>query len=165
MIRKILPIIACIGLLNAASEASFPKNFKNFVKVNTPLTQIGVIPGCDADVSKLPKIYQETVATYCNVKPGGPGKVEVLVSPSALKTYKKRDGKFKDGDTLVLWLKDIKAIMVTQYKNGKPLYGIFTEDGKDISGPKGSGFHPQDCRTCHSGYEAFCVNGQCGRSR
>ncbi len=148
--------------LFAGSETPFPANFKSFKAVSTPLTHIGALPGCDADVSSLPKIYQETVSTYCAIKPGGPGKVAVLVSPSAEATYKARNGKFKDGDTLILWLKDIKAIFVTTYKGGKPLYGAYTVDGKDIAGAPGSGLNPKDCRTCHTGYAAFCTNGQCG---
>ena len=149
----------------AGSEASFPADFKSYKSASTPLTHIGALPGCNADVSSLPKIYQETVATYCNIKPGGPGKVDVLVKPSAVKTYKARNGKFKDGDTLILWLKDLKAIFVTEYKGGKPLYGAYTEDGKDIAGAPGSGLNPNDCRTCHTGYAAFCLNGQCGREQ
>ncbi len=157
-----LGILATTALF-AGSETPFPADFKSYTPASTPLTHIGALPGCDADVSSLPKIYQETVATYCAIKPGGPGKVDVLVKPSAMDTYKKRTGKFKDGDTLILWLKDIKAIFVTTYKGGKPLYGAFTEDGKDIAGKPGSGLNPQDCRTCHTGYAAFCVNGQCGK--
>lgn len=159
----ILTLLGVVSLLYAAgSEATFPSGFKNFTSVKTPLTQIGALPGCNADVSGLPKIYQETVATYCGIKQGGPGKVDVLVSPGAESTYKARNGKFKDGDSLVLWLKDLKVLFVTQYKNGKPLYGAYTEDGKDVAGAPGSGLNPQDCRTCHTGYAAFCVNGQCG---
>ena len=146
----------------AASETSFPADFKNYVSASTPLTHIGALPGCDADVSTLPKIYQETVSTYCNIKPGGPGKVDVTVKPATMERYKMRNGKFEDGDTMILWLKDIKAIFVTEYKGGKPLYGVFTEDGQDIAGADGSGLSPNDCRTCHTGYGAFCVNGQCG---
>ncbi|MCF6172496.1 MAG: hypothetical protein L3J44_01710 [Campylobacteraceae bacterium] len=159
---KMVVLIALGSVLFAGSEVPFPADFANYKQASTPLTHIGALPGCDADVSSLPKIYQETVATYCNIKPGGPGKVDVLVKPSAMSIYKKRDGKFKDGDTLILWLKDIKAIFVTTYKGGKPLYGAYTEDGKDIAGAPGSGLNPQDCRTCHTGYAAFCLNGQCG---
>ena len=164
--KKIGCLLLTVSLSTAlfgASETKFPADFKSYTKASTPLTHIGALPGCDADVSSLPKIYQETVATYCAIKPGGPGKVEVLVKPSAMDTFKKRNGKFKDGDTLILWLKDIKAIFVTTYKGGKPYYGAFTEDGKDIAGKKGSGLNPADCRTCHTGYAAFCVNGQCGK--
>ena len=147
----------------AASEASFPAKWKEFVSVKTPLMEAGgALPGCDADVSSLPKVYQETVSTYCAVKDGGPGKVEVLVSPTALDTYKKRDGKFKDGDELILHLKDLKVLFVTSYKGGKPVYSVYDESGKDVAGDAGSGLNPADCRTCHTGYDAFGANGQMG---
>ena len=164
---KKLKVAMIVGVLATtlfgASEVKFPADFKSYTGASTPLTHIGALPGCNANVSSLPKIYQETVSTYCAIKPGGPGKVDVLVKPSAMNSYKKRDGKFKDGDTLILWLKDIKAVFVTTYKGGKPYYGAFSEDGKDIAGAKGSGLNPNDCRTCHTGYAAFCVNGQCGK--
>jgi hypothetical protein len=120
-------------IINTYINKFYLKNFKSYIPASTPLTHIGALPGCDADVSTLPKIYQETVSTYCNIKPGGPGKVDIVVKPSTMPAFKKRNGKFADGDTMVLWLKDIKAIFVTQYKGGKPLYGVFTEDGKDFA--------------------------------
>ncbi len=148
---------------SAESESAFPSSWKTFTSVNTPLMKAGgALPGCDADVSSLPKVYQETVATYCAVKDGGPGAVEILVSPSALATYKARDGKFKDGDTLVLHLKELKVLFVTSYQGGTPQYGVYDESGKDLSSVEGSGLHPNDCRTCHTGYEAFGINGQMG---
>jgi len=163
---KILVATALLGMsltsLFGASETAFPADFKSYTSASTTLTHIGALPGCEADVSSFPKIYQETVSAYCNIKPGGPGKVDVTVKPSAMDTYKKRNGKFADGAVMILWLKDIKAIFVTEYKGGKPLYGVFTEDGQDIAGADGTGLSPNDCRTCHTGYGAFCINGQCG---
>ena len=145
----------------ASSEAPFPTKWKSFEKVNTPLTSIGALPGCDADVSGLPLIYQETVSTYCAVKAGGPGAVDVLTSD--LKAFKQRSGNFKDDTIYILHLKDLKVLFVTQWKNNKPLYGIWTEDGRDAANVVGSGLNPQDCRKCHTGYKAFCINGQCAK--
>ncbi len=154
--------LACMNVY-AGSEASYPSNWSTFVSVKTPLMEAsGALPGCDADVSALPKVYQETVATYCAVKEGGPGAVEILVSPDAIDTYKARDGKFQDGATLILHLKELNALFVTTYKGGVPMYSVYDESGKDITSSKGSGLHPNDCRTCHTGYEAFGVNGQMG---
>jgi hypothetical protein len=162
MLKKVLYLIALSTILFAQSESSYPADWKSFESVTTPLTIIGALPDCNADVSSLPSIYQETVATYCAVKPGGPGAVAVLVNKKAKKSYTKRDGKLEDGSAMILHLKDLKLLFVTTYKNNKPLYSIYTEDGKDVSGATGSGLNPQDCRTCHTGYGAFCVNGQCG---
>lgn len=146
----------------AGADIAFPKGWQNWVAVNTPLTEIGLLPGCDADVSNLPPIYQETVATYCSVRLGGPGKVSVLVNPKALRTYEARNGKFPDGPNLVLHLKDMKVLFVIGHKGGVAKYGVFTEAGKDITAPSGP-LAKDTCINCHTGYKAFCVAGQCGR--
>jgi hypothetical protein len=161
--KKLLIMLLAVYAFGA-SETKFPADWKSYVEIKTPLSTVGgALPDCSADVSTLPKIYQETVATYCNIKPGGPGKAIVIVSKGAQSVYKTRDGKYKDGDVTILHLQDIKALFVTEYKDGKPLYGVYTEDGQDIAGKSGSGLNPQDCRMCHTGYEAWCVNGQCGK--
>ncbi len=161
MIKKIIVLIAISTALFAASESSFPADWKSYESVKTPLSMIGALPDCNADVSSLPAIYQETVSTYCAVKPGGPGAVEVLVNKKAKSSFAKRNGKFSDGAVMILHLKDLKILFVTTYKNNKPLYSIYTEDGQDAANAPGSGLNPNDCRTCHTGYGAFCINGQC----
>lgn len=162
--RKILTLLAAISLtattmFAAVSDASFPSNWKSFEKVVTPLSTIGALPGCNADVSSLPAIYQETVSMYCAVKPGGPGAVEILVSDK--KAFKARTGKYKDDTFFILHLKELKVLFVTQWKDNKPLYGIYTHSGQDAANVLGSGLNPQDCKQCHTGYQAFCINGQC----
>ena len=161
MLRKVILVITMAAALFAGSESSFPADWKSYKSVKTPLAVIGALPDCNADVSSLPAIYQETVATYCAVKPGGPGKVEILIGKSAEAPFAKRDGKFPDGATMILHLIDLKVLFVTTYKGNKPLYSIYTEDGQDAANKPGSGLSPSDCRTCHTGYAAFCLNGQC----
>ena len=146
----------------AGSQAPFPQGWEGWIAVTTPLTKIGAIPGCDADVSNLPPIYQETVATYCGVKRGGPGRVAVLVRPGSIDIYRARNGRFPDGPNLVLHLKDLKVLFVIAHEKGIPLYGIYTEDGRDIATEEGP-LAPETCVSCHTGYKAFCVSGQCGR--
>lgn len=146
----------------AASELAFPADWKKWDSVNTTLTKIGALPGCDADVHTLPPIYQETVATYCSVRQGGPGKVKVLVNHSAADGYKQRAGKFKDGSDMILHLVDMKVLFVTGHAGGTAKYGVYTEDGKDIAAPSGP-LAIETCRTCHTGYASFCVTGQCGK--
>jgi len=164
-----LSIMISIGILTGASQAqaqsktSFPKGWQKWTTVSTPLTSIGAIPGCDADVTKLPAIYRETVATYCGVKPGGPGKVAVLVNPKANKDYRARNGKYPDGSNMILHLIDLKVLFVSGHKGGKPVYGVYLEDGKDIAAKEGP-LALSTCVTCHTGYKSFCVNGQCGRN-
>lgn len=146
----------------AASEVAFPEGWQKWNSVPTTLTKIGALPGCEANVSALPQIYQETVSTYCGVRKGGPGKVAILVNPAVKSAYAARSGKQADGSNMILHLKDMKVLFVTGYKGGKAQYGVFTEDGKDItaaSGPLAS----ETCRTCHTGYTSFCANGQCGK--
>lgn len=165
MLKKILVLVAMATMLFAGSEASFPSDWKSYTNVTTPLSTIGALPDCNADVSSLPAIYQETVATYCAVKPGGPGKVAILVNNKAKSPFTKRDGKFPDGAVMILHLIDMKVLFVTTYKDNKPLYSIYTEDGQDASNVAGSGLNPNDCRTCHTGYGAFCINGQCATAK
>jgi len=161
MLKKVLLMLAMLSSLFAGSESGYPSDWKSYESVTTPLSVIGALPDCNADVSSLPSIYQETVATYCAVKPGGPGAVAILVGPSAKDAFAKRNGTYPDGATLILHLKDLKVLFVTTYKGNKPLYSIYTEDGQDAANAPGSGLNPNDCRTCHTGYGAFCLNGQC----
>ncbi|MDO8463681.1 MAG: hypothetical protein Q7S46_00285 [Gallionella sp.] len=147
---------------NAASEVQFPASWQKWNSVPTTLTKIGALPGCEANVSTLPPIYQETVATYCSLRQGGPGKVAVLVNPAYKSGYAARNGKFADGLAMILHLKDMKVLFVTGYKGGKAQYGVYTEDGKDIAAASGP-LNTEMCRTCHTGYTSFCVNGQCGK--
>jgi len=165
MFKKIVLMVAMATMLFAGSEASFPSDWKSFKSVQTPLAIIGALPDCNADVSSLPAIYRETVATYCAVKPGGPGKVSVKVKPSAVGSFKARGKNHKDGASMILHLKDLKVLFVTEWKNNKPLYGVWTESGQDAANKSGSGLNPADCRACHTGYQAFCLNGQCARAK
>jgi predicted Rdx family selenoprotein len=165
MFRKVLLVIVASVALFASSESSFPADWKSYSSVKTPLAVIGALPDCNADVSSLPAIYQETVATYCAVKPGGPGAVEILVNSTAKSAYSKRDGNFPDGSVLILHLKDLKVLFITTYHGNKPSYSIYTEDGQDAANAPGSGLNPNDCRTCHTGYGAFCLNGQCATQK
>lgn len=159
----VLGLVAALNV-HAASDAPFPSDWKSWTSVNTTLTGIGALPDCSADVSKLPPIYQKTVETYCSVKPGGPGKVAVLVKPSAVKNFDARDGKFADGASMILHLKDMKVLFVTGYKGGTPGYGVFTEEGKDITAASGP-LATETCVACHTGYQAFCKSGQCGSKK
>ena len=153
-------LIINLTTLYGISEVPYPKNWKDFAKVTTPLSKIGRIPSCNEDVSSLPDIYQEIVSIYCAVKPEGPGEVEILVSD--INSFKNRMDKHKNGTTFILHLKDLKLLFVTTWKNNKPLYGIYIEGGQDASNVLGSGLNPTDCRICHTGYGVYCTNGQCG---
>lgn len=154
---------AALAASFAAAESSpLPTDWKTWTKANTPLVKVGAIPDCNADVSSLPPIYQETVATYCSVKPGGPGKVSVLVRPSMFEAYKKRQGGYADGINLLLHLEDMQLFFATEYKNGSPSYAVFKESGEAVKVDAGHPLSPETCLECHTGYSAYCVSGQCG---
>jgi hypothetical protein len=164
-------LIGALGLLfgagvQAAGETTFPADWASWTSVSTPLAQIGALPGCDADVSSLPPIYQETVEVYCGVRPEGPGAVAVLVKPAQVNSYKAKDGKMADGPAMILHLKDMQLLFVTGYQSGAPMYSVFKEDGTDITAADpASPVSATTCRTCHTGYEAFCTNGQCASAK
>lgn len=164
LIRMVFGLVAIVGTAFAGSATPYPVDWKTWNSVNTTLTGIGALPDCSADVSKLPPIYQKTVETYCSVKPGGPGKVAILVKPSVADAYTSRSGKFPDGSNMILHLKDMKVLFVTGHKGGAPVYGAFTEDGKDITAASGP-LAAETCTTCHSGYQAFCKGGQCSTKK
>ncbi|WP_454063841.1 hypothetical protein [Candidatus Nitrospira salsa] len=149
-------------LVFAGADTHFPADWKKWKPLNTVMSQVGGLPGCDADVSSLPAIYQETVATYCALRPEGPGKAQVLVKPASVDAYTARKGKYANGENFILHLKDLKVIFVTGHKGGTPIYGAYTEDGQDITAASGP-LATKTCMTCHSGFTAFCSNGQCGR--
>ena len=156
--------LALMASAIAGSGTPFPADWKSWTAMSTTLTGIGALPDCSADVSKLPPIYQKTVETYCSDKPGGPGKVAILVKPSVGGDYAARSGKFSDGTNMILHLKDMKVLFVTGHKNGAAVYGVFTEDGKDITAASGP-LAAETCTTCHTGYQAFCKGGQCGTKK
>lgn len=156
-------LLFCLASL--AQAATLPGDWAKWPAVKTPLMEAGgALPGCDANVSSLPPIYQETVKVYCGVKPGGPGKVAILVRPEAMKGFSARDGRFPDGANLILHLKDMKAVFLTTHTGGKPSYSVHTEDGKDVTAASGP-LAAQTCVTCHTGYQAFCKAGQCGAKK
>jgi hypothetical protein len=163
--KSLLKILTLMVVACQVNAASLPDDWAKWTVVKTPLMEAGgALPACDANVSSLPPIYQETVKTYCGVKPGGPGKVAILVRPDVMKAYTARDGKFPDGANMILHLKDMKAIFLTSHSGGKPVYSVHTEDGKDVTAASGP-LAAATCLTCHTGYQAFCVGGQCGAKK
>jgi hypothetical protein len=155
-----------VASVNAGGETPFPADWKSWNTMTTPLTTIGALPGCDADVSALPPIYRETVEIYCAVRPEGPGAVSVLVKPDQVESYKTRSGKLGDGSNMILHLKDLKLLFVTGNQDGSALYSVYKEDGTDLTDANPDGIlGVNTCRVCHSGYSSFCINGQCGSAQ
>ncbi len=161
--KKIVVLLISFMLMITVTTLAtdYPADWKSWTSVPTILTQIGALPACDADVSTLPEIYQESVYTYCDVQEGGPGKVAILVRPEVTEIYKSRSGKHPDGINLILHLVDMKILFVTRYEKGSAVYEVFTEDGKKITAPTGP-LSKDSCNACHIGYSGYCINGQCG---
>jgi hypothetical protein len=154
-----LSAVAAATFINAANEGAFPSDWNSFQKIGTTLTKVGgSLPGCDADVSGLPPIYQETISTYCAIKDGGPGKVSTL--SKLPRNFEK--GIHTAEDVNILHLEDLKVLFVTTYVNGDPEYSTWGEDGTDMSELGAPGLAPNDCRMCHTGYEAYSNHGQVG---
>jgi len=63
MLKNVMLIISFTLSVFAQSESAFPSDWKSYESVSTPLATIGALPDCNADVSSLPLIYQETVST------------------------------------------------------------------------------------------------------
>ncbi len=161
----VIGYVMICGTSWAASKTAFPKDWKTWTVVKTPLATVGgALPSCDADISKLkvPEIYVQTIATYCNVRKQGPGKTRVLVKPDQLAKYQMRAGKFTNGTNLILHLEELKVLFVTGYEGDKIHYGVYTEEGKDITAKAGP-LAVKTCVMCHTGYKAYCQGGQCGR--
>ncbi len=71
-----------------------------------------------------------------------------------------------DGPNMILHLKDLQLLFVTGNKAGAAAYGVFKEDGTDVTDANADGIlGVNTCRVCHTGYEAFCAHGQCGTSQ
>lgn len=151
-----LPMLCFAAVLTAGT---LPENWSDWEAADTPLAQIGTLPGCDADVSSLPDVYQRTVALYWDVRPEGPGKVNGLASESALPSYQARNGEFPDGAKAALHLSDLGLLMVTTYEGGTRVYQVFKEDGEETTAEDGP-LSADACASCH--VDASCIDGQCG---
>lgn len=146
-----------------AEDVQFPSDWSKWNKQKTKLSGLNSLPSCDGEnaaVSQFPQIYQKAVETYCGLRANGPGHVDILVNPAVQKNYDARDGKMPDGANMILRFDGAKLLLVTEHKGGKPYYGVFTEDGKKVvsDGPLSA----ETCQSCHTAYQSFCKNGQCG---
>lgn len=155
--------IAFASLSASADDIPFPSDWSKWNKQRTKLSGLNALPSCDGEnaaVSQFPQIYQKVVETYCGLKTNGPGRVDILVNPAVQKNYDARDGKMPDGVNMALRFDAAKLLLVTAHKGGAPLYAVFTESGERVvtQGP----LSVDTCANCHTGFQAFCKNGQCG---
>lgn len=156
-------IITFSSLSAYADDIPFPADWAKWNNMKTKLSALNALPSCDGEniaVSQFPQIYQKVVELYCGLKANGPGRVDVLVNPAAQQSYDARDGKMPDGTNMILRFDAVKLLLVTAHKGGKPSYAVFTEAGEKVvtTGP----LAVETCQTCHTGFQSFCKNGQCG---
>jgi hypothetical protein len=163
MYRKAVGFLGLLVLsaavdLQAASDAGFPEGWNTW-----PVTKTGRIPGNQTPIpADLPAIVQATIKTYNWVQDGKGSAYNVRVNPEQRATHTEGKGKYADKPTAVLELTDIKALLVTEHLLGKPLYGVYTYDGKDISDAHPS-LKTSTCVACHSGYGEACIAGVCSK--
>lgn len=144
----------------AQSETKFPNDWKTW-----PVTATGTISGAETPIpANAPPILRDTLRSYNWINNGKGSAYEVRVNPAQMNTYLAHNGKFIDGPTAILVLTDINVLLVTEHLLGQPSYGVFSVEGKDITGAHPS-LAPQVCRTCHTGYSDICINGVCSTKR
>ena len=153
-----------VSLSVQAQDIPLPADWNKWPEVQTRLSSVAALPSCEADVALLPPIYQKVVETYCVLKLNGPGKVDVLVNPAVLKSYEARDGNMPDGVNMILRFRGVRLLLVTAHQGGKPVYTVYNEDGKNVTQPSGP-LAVETCVSCHTAYQSYCKNGQCGSKK
>ena len=148
-------VIALSYTAQGASNAAFPKGWETW-----PVAKSGVIPSNKSAIpANVPAIVQDTIKTYNWVQDGKGSAYNVRINP-AQKLANSSGKGYGDGATAVLELTDIKVLLVTEHLLGEPQYGVYSYDGKDLSGIHPS-LNPRTCTTCHTGYEDACRHGIC----
>jgi len=116
----------------------------------TQTIKLDMFPTCGVNVLGAggDDVLQETVDTYCGVKPGG---YQGYVNPKVMDIYKKKGKKYPDGKLAVLEFKQIGVAFTTDIVNGKPVYGVVKiADGTSAaSNEKNHPLNPEVCATCH----------------
>lgn len=161
LLGAVVFVFSSVGVY--AGDVPFPADWAKWNKQKTKLSALNALPSCDGEnaaVSQFPQIYQKVVETYCGLKANGPGRVDILVNPAAQASYDARDGKMPDGSNMILRFDAVKLLLVTAHQGGKPVYAVFTEGGEKVvtAGP----LSVDTCTSCHTAFQSFCKNGQCG---
>jgi len=133
------PVIHAAGVM---PQADFPPNWQDW-----PVVKEGRIPPQGASLKNLPPIVRETFETYAWINDGQGSPYAIRMHPE-----KRGDQGYGSGPTAVFEVKELGVILVTGHLRGVvSVYGIYTADGKDISGT-----HPSlklnVCRGCHASH-------------
>lgn len=157
--------VALIGLLlgpaahAAIPEAAYPPDWRSW-----PVVKEGRIPAQDESLADLPPIVRQTFRTYSWVNDGRGSPYAIRMHPD------KKGGKdYGSGPTAVFQIKELGVIFVTGHLRGVvSVYGVYTADGKDLSGSHPS-LKTKVCRSCHasrgphSSGKFGCVKGICSQ--
>ncbi|RKF18819.1 hypothetical protein DBZ36_10530 [Alginatibacterium sediminis] len=151
--------VACISSLSltafAASIASYPADWRDW-----PVVGESMVPGRDVVLpEETPLFIQEAVAAYNWINDGQGTKLTTHVHPDKIEQYKTH-GPYSDGITVVGVYEKPGVVFVTEHLSGKPIYGTYDVNGKDISSTHPT-FEPQYCESCHNTYQDICINGTC----
>ncbi len=150
----LLLFVVAIGM-DAKSNASFPENWKQWIKVKETY-----IPGVQTPIPQgTSPLFVDTIKSYNWINAGKGTKLAIFVNPSTLAFYKTH-GPYQDGITAVAVYENSGIIFVTQHIKGAPIYGTYNFVGKDISNEHPN-FAPAYCTKCHVSYQEICRNGTC----
>ncbi|MBI5874469.1 MAG: hypothetical protein HZB81_01235 [Deltaproteobacteria bacterium] len=134
----------------AKAAASAEKAPANYWDKWTKTISLDIFPDCGINVLGAggDDVLQQTVDTYCAVKPGG---YIGYVNPKVMDIYKKKGNKYPDGKLAVLVFKKIGAAFTTDIVNGQPVYDVVAiADGKSIASKEAKHpLNPATCATCH----------------
>lgn len=165
MNKKLILVIFMLLHISLFAKTDFPVGWDNenvFVKVNTKLSNLKNFPSCNKNFSGFPLIYQDLFNTFCKFgDEKGLGKIDILVNNKSI--YFDKNIVLND-TIIILRVKQLKLLLVTEFKEGIPHYDVWTEDGKRASNQvENSPLNPNECMRCHNIYSEKCVNGICGK--
>jgi hypothetical protein len=141
----------------AQSVAQFPTGWDGW-----PIHHAGTIPPKGTPIPvDLPEAFQATFRAYNWVNDGKGALYNIRMATRIIGLDREA---LPDGATGVLELPELKVLLVTEHRDGKPLYGAYAYDGTDVSG-----LHPslaaKFCNACHAPYKKIYVAGVCNLNR
>ncbi len=153
----VIAVVFVAGPVRAQSVADFPTGWETW-----PEHHSGSIPPKGAAIPKdLHEAFQSTFRAYNWLNDGKGAGYVIRMAPSIIGVERE---KLPDGPTGVLEIPSLGFLLVTEHRDGKPVYGAYTFEGADISTA-----HPtvsaKFCNACHDSYPDVCVNGVCNLNR
>ncbi len=153
----VMVTISVGGTARAESVAEFPSGWETW-----PIHHTGVIPPKGTAIPEdLHQAFQSTFRAYNWLNDGKGAAYRVRMATPIIGAERT---SVPDGPTGVLEVPALKILLVTEHRDGKPVYGAYAFDGTDLSNA-----HPtvaaKFCNACHESYPDVCVNGICNLNR